>query len=135
MNEMKKMMVYYKKLKIDYISATVKENEFDMINLDIKIRLNKGVKELIKLYQATINGYRGINLHSKYDSIPNKLIIIKSAGNRRFECFTTVQWLSPSNGGYKDIDLNAFLFSLDKQKIYSYKSDFNDIYDFKGRCT
>ena len=54
MNEMKKMMNpnnNIRKLKIDYKSSIIKENEFDIINLAIKIRLNEEVKELIKLYQ------------------------------------------------------------------------------------
>ena len=36
-----------------------------------------------------------------------------------------------SKGEYKD-DPNAFLFSLDKQKMYSYKSDDNAIYNYKN---
>ena len=98
----------------------MKENEFNLINLAIKSRLNKDIKELKKLYQATIDGDGAINFHSKCDNIPNTLVIIKSAGNRRFGGFTTQTW--DSSNKYKD-DKNAFLFSLDKQKIYPYKND------------
>ena len=62
----------------------MKENEFNLINLAIKSRLNKEVKELKKIYQATIDGDGAINFHSKCDNIPNTLVLIKSAGNRRF---------------------------------------------------
>ena len=108
------------KKRIENLENEMKENEFDLIHLAIKSRLNKEVKELKKLYQATIDGDGGINFHSRCDNIPNTLVLIKSAGNRRFGGFTTVQWSSPSSYEYKD-DPNAFLFSLDKQKFYSYK--------------
>ena len=105
-------------------SVIMKENEFDLIHLAIKSRSNKEVKELKKLYQATIDGDGPINFHSRCDNIPNTLTIIKSAGNRRFGGFASETWESPTNVKRKD-DKNAFLFSLDKQKIYSYKKDGN----------
>jgi hypothetical protein len=113
-----------------YNSVIMKENEFNMISFAIKKRMNKEVKELKKLYQATIDGDGAINFHSKCDNIPNTLVFIKSAGNRRFGGFTSQVWESKI-GGYKD-DKNAFLFSLDKQKIYSYKNDGNAICNRKG---
>ena len=44
------------KLKIGNKSVIMKENEFDLIHLAIKSRLNKEIKELKKLYQASIEG-------------------------------------------------------------------------------
>ena len=117
------------RIKIGNKSVIMKENEFDLIHLAIKSRLNKEVKELKKLYQATIDGDGGINFHSRCDNIPNTLVLIKSAGNRRFGGFTTAQWSSHASGEYKD-DPNAFLFSLDKQKIYSYKKNGKAIYNY-----
>jgi len=116
-------------------SVIMKENEFDLIHLAIKSRLNKEVKELKKLYQASIDGDSSLNFHSRCDNIPNTLVLIKSAGNRRFGGFTTAQWSSSPNGEYKD-DPNAFLFSLDKQKIYSYKNNGKAICNCKinGPC-
>ena len=69
-----------------------------------------------------------INFHSRCDNIPNTLVLIKSAGNRRFGGFTTAQW--SSSGEWKD-DPNSFLFSLDKQKIYSYKNNGYAIHNHK----
>ena len=118
------------KLKIGNKSVIMKENEFDMIHLAIKSRLNKEIKELKKLYQASIDGDGAINFHSRCDNIPNTLVIIKSVGNRRFGGFTSVQWSSPSSAEWKD-DQNAFLFSLDKKKIYPYKKNGKAIYNYK----
>ena len=70
------------------------ENEFKLINLGIKNRLNKKVKVLKKLYQALIDGDDIINFHSKCDNIPNTLVLIKSAENRRFGGFTSIPWTS-----------------------------------------
>ena len=133
MEEVKKMLnpdFNINRIKIGNKSVIMKENEFDMIHLAIKSRLNKEVKELKKLYQATIDGDGAINFHSRCDNIPNTLVIIKSAGNRRFGGFTSMQWTSHSDGEYKD-DPNAFLFSLDKQKIYSYSNNGKAIYNYK----
>ena len=112
------------------LTVIMKENEFDMIHLAIKSRLNKEIKELKKLYQASIDGDGAINFHSRCDNIPNTLVIIKSVGNRRFGGFTSVQWSSPSSAEWKD-DQNAFLFSLDKKKIYPYKKNGKAIYNYK----
>jgi hypothetical protein len=106
-------------------SSILKGSEFDMIHFAIKSRLDKQVKEVKKLYQATIDGDGPINFHTKCDNIPNTLTIIKSAGNRRFGGFTTQTW--DSSEKYKD-DKSAFVFSLDKQKIYSYKNNGKAIY-------
>ena len=117
------------KIIINSKSVIMRENEFNLINLAVKSRLNKDIKELKKLYQATIDGDGVINFHSKCDNIPNTLVLFKSAGNRRFGGFTTQTWESTS-GNWKD-DKNAFLFSLDKQRIYSYKNNGYAIYCYK----
>ena len=139
MKEIKKILnpdFNINRIKIGNKSVIMKENEFDLIHLAIKSRLNKEVKELKKLYQATIDGDGGLNFHSRCDNIPNTLVLIKSAGNRRFGGFTSAQWSSPSSSGEWKDDPNAFLFSLDKQKIYSYKKDGKAIYNYKdcGPC-
>ena len=72
--EIKKMLnpnFNINRIKIGNKSVIMKENEFDLIHLAIKSRLNKEVKELKKLYQATIDGDGAINFHSRCDNIPN----------------------------------------------------------------
>ena len=130
-NEIKKILNpknnIINKLKIGNKSVIMKEDEFDLIHSAIKERLNKEVKELIKLYQATVDGGDVSKFHSRCDNIPNTLVLIKSAGNRRFGGFTTAKWSSHTVGENKE-DPNAFLFSLDKQKIYSHKNNGEAIY-------
>ena len=56
-----------------------------MIEKAIKERMKKEIKEIKKLYQATIDGDEPSIIHKKCDNIPNTLILYKSAGKRRFE--------------------------------------------------
>ena len=111
-------------------SVIMKKNEFDLIHLAIKSRMNKTVKELKKLYQASIDGDGAINFHSRCDNIPNTLVLIQSKGNRRFGGFVSNTWESSESGNYKE-DKNAFLFSLDKQKIYCCKNHKKAMNTFK----
>ena len=103
------------------------KNEFAIIRLALKKRITKEIKEIKKLYQASIDGDSVRDFHNKCDNIPNTLVIIKSSGNRRFGGFTSETWESCENCKYK-YDKNAFLFSLDKQKIYICKNSNRAIY-------
>ena len=104
-------------------SVIMKNGEKDMIYKEIENKMNKNIKDINKLYQATKDGGEPINFHSKCDNIPNTLVLIKSEGNRRFGGFTPIPW--KSGGGYiKDPENKTFVFSLDNKKIY-YLKDIN----------
>ena len=68
------------------------------------------------------------------DNIPNTLTLIKSAGNRRFGGFTQEVW-NQTKEKWKS-DKNAFIFSLDKRKVYTYKKDGRAIFckETNGPC-
>lgn len=111
----------HKLIKKQMIDSSIIENyEFEMINSAIKERIGKEIKQLKKLYQATIDGEDSSIFHKKCDNIPNTLTLIRSAKNRRFGGFTSECWESSLKCKY---DKNAFLFSLDKKKIYQCKKD------------
>ena len=112
-------------------SVIIQKNEFGIIYAALKIRINKEIKEIKKLYQASIDGGEPYNFHNKCDNIPNTLVLIKSAGNRRFGGFASETWESTSSIDKED--KNVFLFSLDKQKIYCYKNEGKTISCFKNR--
>jgi len=103
-------------------------SEFEMVKLEIEKKKGQSIQGLKKLYQATIDGGDCSIFHKKCDNIPNTLTIIKSAGYRRFGGFTSVEW--DTSGKFKD-DKNAFLFSLDRMRIYSYKNNGKAIYCHK----
>ena len=109
-------------LKVSIDSRIMERDEFDMIYPEIKKRMNKEIKEIKKLYQATVDGGESSIFHKKCDGVPNTLVLYKSAGNRRFGGFTSLCWQSK---GINFLDKNCFLFSLDKKKIYPPKKDYN----------
>ena len=92
-----------------------------MITSEIKQIMKKEIKEIKKLYQATIHGFEPENFHKKCDEIKNILVLYKSAGNRRFGALTSEYWKSENS---TKLDKNCFLFSLDKNKIYPPKKIF-----------
>ena len=99
--------------------------------------MNKRIKELKKLYQATIDGGDPINFHSKCDNIPNTLVLVKSEGYRRFGGFTPIPWKSEEKEIWlKDQDNKTFVFSLDNKKIYYLKSGQSAVHHYKesGPC-
>ena len=108
-------------------SVIMKDDEFDFINSIITKKFNKEIKEIKKLFQASIDGDKNIDFHTKCDNFPNTLTVVQSKGNRRFGGFTSQIWESKEEGVFKD-DKYAFLFSLDKKKIYKYKNDNKAIY-------
>ena len=92
-----------------------------MIFSEIENKMNKEIKRVKKLYQATIDGANPKFFHLKCDYIPNTLVLIKSKGQKRFGGFTPISW-KPENGIYiKDTEMQTFIFSLDNKKIYPLK--------------
>ena len=97
----------------------MKYDEKDIIYKEIENKMNKKIKELKKIYQATIDAGEPINFHSKCDNIPNTLVLIKSENNRRFGGFTPIPWKSEEKEIWlNDKDDKTFVFSLDNKKIY-----------------
>ena len=111
----------------------MESEDFIMLKSAIESRVKKEIKDFKKLYQATIDGEDASIFHKKCDNISNTLILIKSEGNRRFGGFTSECWESAIKTKY---DKNAFLFSLDKKKIYKCKKDNYSIccYSVNGPC-
>ena len=108
-------------------SVIMKDDERSIIFSEIESWIYKKIKNIKKLYQATINGGDCINFHSKCDNIENTLVIIESEGFRRFGGFTPIPW--ESNGHFKeDYSLKSFVFSLDNKKIYSLKKFSSSVY-------
>ena len=97
-------------------SVIIQVGEIDMIKSAIKSRMNKEIKGIKKLYQATTDCESAVNFHEKCDNIPNTLVVIKSNENRRFGGFSSEVWESDHLGKRK-VDKNAFLFSLDKKNL------------------
>lgn len=82
-----------------------------------------------KIYSSTKDGDESTNFHKKCEGFNNTLVLLKTSGNYRFGGFTSDTW--NSTGGYKN-DQNAFIFSLNKKKIYDYNKNGYAIYCNNG---
>ena len=96
-----------------------------MVFSAIKGRMNKEIKEIKKLYQATAYDGSPESFHKLCDNIPNTLILYETKGNRRFGAFVSI---SLNLNMPTTIDKNCFLFSLDRKKIYIPKKNDNYTY-------
>ena len=67
------------------------------------------------LYKATIDSDKASVFHSKCDGASNTLVLVKSRNGKRFGGYTSCSWRGNS---IEKKDDNAFVFSLDKMKIY-----------------
>ena len=118
MKEIKKVLnpcLNINKLKIDNKSVIMNENEVDFIHLAIKEWLNKEVKGLKKLYQATIDGDSVSVFHNKCDKVTKTLVLIKRGNDKRFGGYTSCCW---EGNSIEKKDENALVFSLNKMKKY-----------------
>ena len=134
-NEIKNNLNNYLAISSFKSSIMKDEEEEEMIFQEIENKMNKRIKDIKKLYQATIDGGAPINFHKNCDNIPNTLVLIKSEGNRRFGGFTTIPW--KSNGNYCiDSEKKTFIFSLDNKEIYHLNDDRAAVYHNKkyGPC-
>ena len=82
-----------KDTKSDTSMIMNKYEEESFIFNEIEKKINKRIKRIKKLYQATVDGDT-INFHNKCDNIPNTLVLILSDSHRRFGGFTPIPWKS-----------------------------------------
>lgn len=126
---------YIESQTLSNYSVIINNNEGIIIVEEIKNRLNKSIISFKKIYQASKDGGEPSIFHSKCDKVSITLLLIKSRNNNRFGGFTSNYWESTNKEEFKD-DKNAFVFSLDEKKIYSYKNDGKAIrcYSQYGPC-
>ena len=87
----------------------------------IQIMLTAGVKFNI-IYRASEHGDKAKTFHQKCDNHQMTLVLVETTKGRRFGGFTTKTW---DGNCVKKIDNDAFVFSLDKHKIYDvHKNEF-----------
>ena len=89
-------------------------NEFDIFNKKLSRHNKRTVYTLI--YKATRDGDKAETFHNMCDSYNNTLILIKTLKGRRFGGYTYEKW---EGEDINKKDNRAFLFSIDRQKIYT----------------
>ena len=91
-----------------------KYSEIDEVVSKIQDILVKGVKFTL-VYKAFDDGDRASIFHQKCDKLNMSLVLIETDKDVRFGGFTTKSWEGQCT---KKFDNNAFVFSLDNNKIY-----------------
>ena len=87
--------------------------ELELLSRKICKNYKKVVLDL--LYKATIDSDKASEFHKKCDWANRTLVLIRSGNGKRFGGYTTCSWNGDS---IEKKDENAFVFSLDKMKIY-----------------
>lgn len=90
--------------------------ELELISQSIK---KKGRKlNFALVYKATADGDNAQDFHRKCDPYDSTVVLVETKDGKRFGGFTTKSWKVDIPGGGDKEDDQAFVFSLDKRKIY-----------------
>jgi len=130
-NEFIKSMISFGKIEINiyngvFDNSTIllnKEyNNYKFILNEIENR-NSKIKELKLIYRATRDGDSINNFFKKCNEIQNIILLIKTHNNTRFGGYTKIGFKKETSSTKIYKDNKAFVFSLDKKKIYPVKKD------------
>ena len=103
------------KLKEKILSDIITDiKELDVINKKLLRQNKRTVYTLI--YKATRDGDKSEIFHTMCDSYQNTVVLIKTSKGRIFGGFTHEKW---EGDDINKIDNRAFLFSVDRQKVYT----------------
>ena len=81
-----------------------------------------GYPKVIKLYQATVDGFSKEKFYDKSINKGATMIIVKTTTGRIFGGFTKTSW--DKSGSYKH-DNSSFIFSVDYQSKHPIIKDFD----------
>jgi hypothetical protein len=114
-NQIKNESIINDDSNVGYVQGTIIKNNEELELLSKKIGENSDKVIFNLIYKATENSDKAQMFHEKCDQAKNTLVLIETLENRRFGGFTTCSW---SGNQIEKNDENAFIFSLDKMKIY-----------------
>ena len=100
---------------LEIIKGDIIESTAELEFLTRKICQNYNKITLNLLYKATIDSDQASVFHKKCDKASNSLVLVKSGNEKRFGGYTSCSW---EGNSIEKNDENAFVFSLDKMKIY-----------------
>ena len=114
-NQINNEKIIYDDSNVGYVEGTILKNNEEIEFLSKKIGENSDKVIFNLIYKATENSDKAQVFHERCDQAKNTLVLIETSENRRFGGFTTCDW---SGNQIEKNDENAFVFSLDKMKIY-----------------
>jgi len=101
--------------RLEIIRGDIIQNAVELELLSRKICKKRRKVILNLLYKAKVDSDKAEAFHSKCDFARSTLVLVKSANGKRFGGYTTCDW---RGNNIEKKDENAFVFSLDKMKIY-----------------
>ena len=124
-----KSQIYFNERKLkNYIKSSIlkTQEEYNLIKNKLlskrKSQICKNINNKL-LYKASKDSDKVNIFHQKCDNKKNTIILIETDKGNKFGGFTTQTW----EGNTNKKDENAFLFSLDKLKIYDVINEQNAI--------
>ena len=114
-NQINNEKIIYDDSNVGHVEGTILKNNEEIEFLSKKIGENSDKVIFNLIYKATENSDKAQAFHERCDQAKNTLVLIETSENRRFGGFTTCDW---SGNQIEKNDENAFIFSLDKMKIY-----------------
>ena len=101
--------------RLEIIKGDIIQNAKELEILSRKISKKNKKISFNLIYKASIDGDKAEIFHKKCDGAKSTLVLVKSSNDKRFGGYTSCDWKG-NNIEKKDDD--AFVFSLDKRKIY-----------------
>ena len=101
--------------RLEIIKGDIIQDARELELISRKICKNSNTVSLDLLYKASIDSDKAAVFHKKCDKAKSSLVLVKSKNGKRFGGYTTQDWKGDS---IEKKDENAFVFSLDKMKIY-----------------
>ena len=101
--------------RLEIIRGDIIQNAIELELLSRKICKKRRKVILNLLYKAKVDSDKAEAFHSKCDFARSTLVLVKSGNGKRFGGYTTCDW---RGNNIEKKDENAFVFSLDKMKIY-----------------
>jgi len=113
--DLEKDILSIQDMRLEIVKGDIIQNPQELELLTRRIGNNKSRISLDLLYKASIDSDKAGVFHKKCDSANSTLVLVRSGNGKRFGGYTTCSWKGNS---IEKKDSNAFVFSLDKMKIY-----------------
>ena len=132
-NELEKRIDKIERKTFIKIQSDILREKIDIDFIEKRLNLENNNISFKLIYKCKENNDTPKIFHEQCDGKKNVLVLIETTEGLRFGGFTSVGFNSTSSS---TLDNNAFLFSVDKKKIYNVKKNKNAIYcgDDCGPC-
>ena len=118
-NEMEDQMISIQDTRLEIVRGDIIQDTKELELLTRKISKNNNKIILNLLFKAIVDSDKAEAFHKKCDFAKSTLVLVKSTNGKRFGGYTSCTW---KGNNIEKKDDNAFVFSLDKMRIYDIKS-------------